>query len=140
VAHDAAELDHVRRIAAYAVLNSGPSLRRSWGVTSELAGEIRGRLVGGGASTAAHLIPEAALRDLVFADGDVEAIGARAAAVGATEIALPAFDLASLPARVAWARAVVARATSDTRPRHATRRSGPAASGADAGARQRRTA
>jgi len=108
VAHDEETVGRLRQIAAYAVLNSPPRRKAAWGLSTEREAEIRRVLVGGGAQAATELIPRTALDDLVLADPDPAVVGRQAGAIGATGVALPAFELASIGERVEWARRVLA--------------------------------
>jgi 5,10-methylenetetrahydromethanopterin reductase len=106
VAHDESTRDHLHRIGAYAVLNSSPSRQAAWGLEPELVARIRAALVSGGAAAATPLVPEAAFEDLILPTAHPEDVGRRAAAIGARSIAIPAFDIATVGERVAWAREV----------------------------------
>jgi 5,10-methylenetetrahydromethanopterin reductase len=110
VPHDDDTISRLRAIAAYAVLNSPPRRKAAWGLSNERVAEIRRVLVGGGAEAATELIPQAALDDLVLPDPNPTVVGRQAAAIGATGIALPAFELDSIGERVEWARRVLAEA------------------------------
>jgi hypothetical protein len=94
----------VRTIAAYSVLNSSAALHARWGLDAAAMEQLRQRLVGGGAAAAADLVPQAALDDLILADPDPAQMRSHARELGATSLALPAFNIAELPERVAWAR------------------------------------
>jgi 5,10-methylenetetrahydromethanopterin reductase len=107
VAHDEATVGRLRQIAAYAVLNSPPRRKLAWGLSPEREAGIRRVLVGGGAQAATELIPPAALDDLVLGDPDPAVVGREAARIGATGIALPAFELDTIGDRVTWARRVL---------------------------------
>ena len=52
-------------------------------------------------------MPERAMEDLVLADPDPAVAAGIARQHGIGGIAVPAFDIESIPDRVAWARAVV---------------------------------
>jgi 5,10-methylenetetrahydromethanopterin reductase len=93
--------------AAYSVLNSGPALQTRWGLDQAAVARLRERLVAGGAASAADLVPRAAIEDLLITDPDPASVGALARRVGATSMALPAFDIVSLDKQVAWAREVL---------------------------------
>ena len=106
VDHDSASREYVRSTAAYSVLNSRRVVREGWGLDDEGTDRLRKRLVAGGAGAAADLVPQRAIDDLILAP-DVDALGARAAGLGISGIALPAFDTETVGRRVAWARAVL---------------------------------
>jgi hypothetical protein len=95
-------------IAAYGVVNASAGLRAAWGVSPDLVAEIRAALVGGGAAAAAHLVPAHVVDDVALPTADPVVAGAHAGRIGATEVAVPAFDIASVGDRVAWARQVLA--------------------------------
>jgi 5,10-methylenetetrahydromethanopterin reductase len=100
--------ERVRTIAAYSVLNSRSALQARWGLDRAAVSKLRALLVAGGAAAAADLVPAAALDDLIFSNPDPANMGAVARRVGATSLALPAFNIEELPERVAWARQVLA--------------------------------
>lgn len=77
-------------------------------MSSENLRELRDRLVGGGAATAQSLVPQRALDDLIFEDPEPSVIGAHAADLGATSLAVPAFTIDEVGSRVQWARRVLA--------------------------------
>lgn len=111
VALDDADAVHVRRVAVYAALNGAPALRRRWGLAPTTVGEIRAALVRGDAASAETSIPPVALDDLVYRPDRTAAgvtMRARAASIGATGVAVPGFDAASLADRLAWAQSVLA--------------------------------
>jgi 5,10-methylenetetrahydromethanopterin reductase len=97
--------DRLLSIAAYSVLNSRPELQSRWGLSPSDVARLRAVLVGGGAAAAQSLVPPAALNDLIIDDPDPRSIGDQASKLGATSIAVPAFSIEDVPARVAWARA-----------------------------------
>jgi 5,10-methylenetetrahydromethanopterin reductase len=103
-----ASRERVRTIAAYSVLNSSRALQQHWGLDATAIEELRARLVAGGARAASDLVPAAALDDLILSDSPTELarLGSR---LGATSIALPAFNIDELPERIAWAHDVSAR-------------------------------
>lgn len=107
VRHDDNAEQRIRTIAAYSVLNSSRALQGSWGLSVEDVDALRADLVAGGASAAARYVPERALEDLVLADPDPAVAAGIARQHGIGGIAVPAFDIESIPDRVAWARAVV---------------------------------
>ena len=96
----------VRRIAVYASINGAPHLRRRWGLSPDDVAAIRADLVRGAWDDAVDRVPERAIADLVHADADPDVVADRARRIGATGIAVPGFDPASLPARVRWATEV----------------------------------
>lgn len=108
VEHDAVSAARIRTIAAYSVLNSNRALQESWGLAPATIDEIRRRLVRGGAEAAMELVPPAVVGDLVLPSSDSSVAAATAHSIGATSLAVPAFDIGSVGARVAWARAVLA--------------------------------
>jgi 5,10-methylenetetrahydromethanopterin reductase len=99
--------ERVRTIAAYSVLNSSSALHERWGLDGATLDMLRSKLVAGGARAASELVPAAALEDLVVADPTPSSVRQTALAIGATSLALPAFDVAELPERIAWARQVL---------------------------------
>jgi 5,10-methylenetetrahydromethanopterin reductase len=107
VVHDDADASRVQVIAAYGILNASPGLRRRWGVDDGLVARVRAELVGGGASAAAHLVPSHVVDDVADPDPDPARHAAVARRIGARHLAVPAYDIASVAARVAWARAVL---------------------------------
>jgi alkanesulfonate monooxygenase SsuD/methylene tetrahydromethanopterin reductase-like flavin-dependent oxidoreductase (luciferase family) len=108
VEHDEVSAARIRTIAAYSVLNSNRTLQQSWGLAPATIDEIRRRLVRGGAEAAMELVPPGVVGDLVLPSSDPEVAAATAHSIGATSLAVPAFDIGSVGARVAWARAVLA--------------------------------
>jgi len=108
VVHDDTSASRIATIAAYSVLNSSAALHKRWGLDASVLAEIRSTLVAGGAAAARHLVPDAALDDLIITDSDPRSVAAIARGIGATALAVPAFDIASVPDRVAWARSVLA--------------------------------
>ena len=108
VVHDEVSAARIRTIAAYSGLNSNRTLQQSWGLTPATVDEIRRRLVRGGAEAAMELVPPGVVGDLVLPSADPEVAAATARSIGATSLAVPAFDIASVGARVTWARAVLA--------------------------------
>jgi 5,10-methylenetetrahydromethanopterin reductase len=100
--------ERVQTIAAYSVLNSRPELQARWGLSRRGLAELRRLLVGGGAAAAADLVPAAAIDDLIVSDASPAAVGGMAARIGATSLALPAFNISEVKERVAWARQVLA--------------------------------
>ena len=108
VVHDDASAARIRTIAAYSVLNSSRALHDRWDLDPSAVAEIRARLVSGGAAAAQHLVPPAALEDLVLADASASSVAAVGRTIGATAIAVPAFDIATVGDRVSWARSVLA--------------------------------
>jgi hypothetical protein len=107
VDHGGTSRERLLSIAAYSVLNSRAELQRRWGVATSDVQRLREVLVGGGAAAAQSLVPPAALDDLIIHDPDPSAVGASAANLGARSIAIPAFAIEDVPARVTWARAVL---------------------------------
>jgi 5,10-methylenetetrahydromethanopterin reductase len=110
VEHDDASAVLIRRAATYAVLNNRAAVRERWGVSPELVARVRKLLVAGDTATAEKEIPDAVIEDLAT-DADPVAAGAIAARIGATSIALPATDTATVADRVAWAERVLAAAS-----------------------------
>jgi 5,10-methylenetetrahydromethanopterin reductase len=107
VVHDEVSATRIRTIAAYSVLNSNRTLQRSWGIAPDTIDEIRRRLVRGGAEAAMELVPPGVVGDLVLPSSDPGVAAATARSIGATSLAVPAFDIASVGVRVAWAHAVL---------------------------------
>jgi 5,10-methylenetetrahydromethanopterin reductase len=97
----------LRRAATYAILNNRAEVRERWGVSPELVAQVRQLLVAGDTATAEKVTPDAVIDDLAI-DADPVAAGAIAARIGATSIALPATDPATVGDQVAWARRVLA--------------------------------
>jgi 5,10-methylenetetrahydromethanopterin reductase len=108
VVHDDMSAARIATIAAYSVLNSSRALHQRWGLDASALAEIRALLVASGAAAARHLVPDAALHDLIVTDSAAPSVAAVVRRIGATAIAVPAFDIASVPDRVAWARSVLA--------------------------------
>ena len=108
VDHGGASRERVRTIAAYSVLNSNATLQARWGLEPAQRQELRRLLVGGGALAAQSLVPPAALDDLIIGDPTPAAVARQAADIGATSLAIPAFAIAEVASRVAWARDVLA--------------------------------
>ena len=103
---DDADAVHVRRVAVYAALNGAPELRRSWGLSSGIVRSIRDALVRGDAEQAESMVPAVALTDLVYRpDTTVRGVTMRerARSIGATAMAVPGFDAATLAVRIGWA-------------------------------------
>jgi hypothetical protein len=107
VDHGGPSRERVGTIAAYSVLNSHPSLHARWGVSPARLTELRELLVAGGAAAAQHLVPSAALEDLIVRESPAE-VGEIAASIGAASIAVPAFSIKEVEDRVTWARDVLA--------------------------------
>ena len=97
----------VQSIAAYSVLNSQRALHERWGLAASTLERLRQQLVRGGAATAAELVPRAAIEDLIVDDPSPSHVRSIARSIGATSIALPAFNIDELPERIAWARRVL---------------------------------
>lgn len=108
VDHGGHSRERVHTIAAYSVLNSRPEVQARWGLDQATVARLRQLLVGGGAAAAQDLVPPAALDDLIIQNPDPDRVGEQAALLGATSLALPAFSVAEVADRVAWARAVLA--------------------------------
>jgi 5,10-methylenetetrahydromethanopterin reductase len=108
VVHQPSDRDRAGVIAAYGVVNASAGLRASWGISPALVDEVRAALVGGGAAAAAHLVPAHVVDDVALPTADPEVAAGHAARIGADEIAVPAFDIATVGERVAWARRVLA--------------------------------
>jgi len=102
----AIEGDHLRAGIVYGLLNSPPETKAAVGVDAELEQQIREDLSKGGTSHAAAIVPDAAVAEFTF-DGTTHEAETFAVALGASSIAVQAFDINSLPDRVAWARTVV---------------------------------
>jgi 5,10-methylenetetrahydromethanopterin reductase len=109
VAHEPADRERGRVIAAYGVLNASPELRQRWGIEPALVDEIRSTLVAGGAEAATHLVPAHVVDDVVSPDPDPDRFAEQARAIGARHLAAPAHDLALVRPHVAWARSVLDR-------------------------------
>jgi 5,10-methylenetetrahydromethanopterin reductase len=95
-------------VAVYAILNAGPTTSARWGLGPELVDSIRETMVGGDGDGARRLVPDAVLDDLVLS-GDAArpaVVAARARAIGADSIAVPAFAVDTVGARIEWAREV----------------------------------
>jgi 5,10-methylenetetrahydromethanopterin reductase len=107
VVHHEADRDRARVIAAYGLLNARPALRAAWGVGDDLVADVRRALVAGGAAAASHLVPPHVVDDIAIVDPDPRRLAGRARAIGASQLAFPAPDIESVPARVEWARAVL---------------------------------
>lgn len=108
VVHDEADRERLKVIAAYGVLNAAPALRATWRVDETLVARIRDALVGGGAAAAAPLVPPHVVDDIADPDAAPARHAAVAARIRARHMAVPAFDITTVAARVAWARAVLA--------------------------------
>ena len=95
-------------VAVYAVLNAGPATLGRWGLGAEEVGVIRDAMVGGDGDAARRRVPDAVLEDLVLSGAEAEpsAVAARARAIGAHSIAVPAFAVDTVGARIEWAREV----------------------------------
>jgi 5,10-methylenetetrahydromethanopterin reductase len=107
VAHDERDRARVRVIAAYGILNASLDLRAHWGVDDDLVASVRAALVAGGATAAAHLVPEHVVDDVADPDPSPAHHAAVASRIGAHHLAVPAYDVASVGDRVVWARAVL---------------------------------
>jgi hypothetical protein len=103
VVHDDGDKARVRVIAAYGIVNASPELRRRWSVEEDLVTRVRAALVGGGATAAAHLVPDHVVDDVADPDPDPARHAVVAARIGADHLAVPAYDVASVANRVAWA-------------------------------------
>jgi len=82
-------------------------VRERWGVGPEQVARVRRRLIAGEAASAEADVPRRVMEDLA-ADPDPEVAGAIANRIGATGLALPVTDVATVGDRVAWARRVLA--------------------------------
>ncbi len=109
VAHDERVVATLRDVAAYAVLNSPPRRKASWGLGPDAVARIRRALVDGGAAAASDQIPDAALDDLILCDPAPTSVAKEATRIGARGVAIPIFDVAEVGRRVEWARDVTAR-------------------------------
>ena len=110
VDHGGTSGEHARATAAYSVLNTRPQIQSRWGLDASAVKALRDRLVGGGAAAASDLVPAAALDDLVISDPRPTRAAATAQRIGATSLAVPAFSVAEVAGRVAWAREVLRHA------------------------------
>jgi hypothetical protein len=65
-------------------------------------------MVGGEGAAARRRVPDTVLEDLVLSGAEAEpsAVAARARAIGAHSIAVPAFAVDTVGARIEWAREV----------------------------------
>jgi 5,10-methylenetetrahydromethanopterin reductase len=100
-------------VAVYAVLNAGPATLTRWGLDAEQVEVIREAMVGGDGDGARRHVPDAVLEDLVLSgpESQPSAVAARARAIGAHSIAVPAFAVDTVGARIEWAREVEAALT-----------------------------
>lgn len=110
VVHGPADRERAGVIAAYGVVNASPQLRQRWGIGPDLVAAVRAALVSGGAAAAASLVPGAVVDDVAFTDAEPARLAVHARAIGASELAFPAYEVATVAARVSWARAVLAAA------------------------------
>lgn len=94
--------------AVYAALNTVASLRARWGLEEPVVADIRASLVRGDLADAIAMVPSAAVNDLVFDPSDSKSIIATARKLGVSEIAVPGFDPATVPAHLAWASSIEA--------------------------------
>ena len=71
---------------------------------------IRDAMVGGNGDAARRRVPDAVLEDLVLSGAEAQpaAVAARARAIGAHSIAVPAFAVDTVGARIEWAAEVEA--------------------------------
>ncbi len=97
-------------VAVYAVLNAGPATLGRWGLSAEQVDVIREAMVGGDGDGARRHVPDAVLEDLVLSGPEAQpsAVAARARAIGAHAIAVPAFAVDTVGVRIQWAREVEA--------------------------------
>jgi 5,10-methylenetetrahydromethanopterin reductase len=107
VVHDDRDRDRVQVIAAYGIVNASPDLRSRWGVDDDLVARVRTALVGGGAAAGAHLVPDHVVDDVADPDPRPARHAAVAVRIGARHLAVPAYDIATVGARIAWAHAVL---------------------------------
>ena len=97
----------LRRASAYAVLNNRDETRERWGVGDDLVVRVRQLLLAGDTDAAERLIPDAVAGDL-STPRDVTAAAEVARQIGASGIALAAFEVDEVEEQVAWARSVLA--------------------------------
>lgn len=97
-------------VAVYAVLNAGPATLARWGLDAERVDVVREAMVGGDGEGARRLVPDAVLEDLVLSGEEARpsAVAVRGRAAGAHSIAVPAFAVDTVGARIEWAREVEA--------------------------------
>jgi hypothetical protein len=107
VDHGGGSRERLLSIAAYSVLNSRAELHVLWGFLPAMVTRLRQLLVAGGAAAAQSLVPSSALDDLIISDATPATVASIAVPLGATSLAVPAFTIDEVPARVAWARAVL---------------------------------
>jgi alkanesulfonate monooxygenase SsuD/methylene tetrahydromethanopterin reductase-like flavin-dependent oxidoreductase (luciferase family) len=107
VEHDAASRSLLRRAATYALLNNRPQVRQRWGVDNDRVRRVRQLLLAGDLTNAAAEVPVAVADDLATGS-DAAAAAALARRIGASGIALPITDVATVGDRVVWARQVLA--------------------------------
>lgn len=95
-------------VAVYAVLNAGPVTSTRWGLEADQVDVIRQAMVGGDGEGARRLVSGAVLEDLVLSGPAARpaAVAAQARAIGAHSIAVPAFAVETVGARIEWARQV----------------------------------
>jgi 5,10-methylenetetrahydromethanopterin reductase len=102
------DLVRARTIAAYGILNASAAVRSAWGVEASLVAEVRSALVAGGAAAAVSLVPERVVADVAMIDPTVEVLARRAAAIGASAMAVPAYATREVADQVSEAREVLA--------------------------------
>lgn len=108
VEHDASLRPSIMHVAVYASLNTRRDVRERWGLGDVLVERIRAELVAGGIASAAAMVPDAALAELVHTDVAPEPIAARASELGVSSIAVPGFSVDTVGDHVRWASSVEA--------------------------------
>jgi 5,10-methylenetetrahydromethanopterin reductase len=99
---------HLDVLACYGVTNAAPVVRRCWGLSDADVAAVRAALVAGDVAGARSRVPAQVIDDMVRRDSDPAALAGRARSLGITALAVPAFAVATVAERVAWARAVEA--------------------------------
>jgi len=100
---------YLRTATVYSTLESPPHLFDQWGLERDLRNEIRSVVSKGGIASAAELVPDSVVDDIVLPDPDPETVAAIGRAVGASTIAIRSFVPEAVPEGVAWARDVADR-------------------------------
>jgi alkanesulfonate monooxygenase SsuD/methylene tetrahydromethanopterin reductase-like flavin-dependent oxidoreductase (luciferase family) len=106
-----AHLARARSVAAYGILNAAPALRARWAIDDATVAAVRAALLAGGAANAAALVPDHVLADVAVLDPDPARLAARAASIGATAWAVPAYAIEEVADQVAMARAATSAST-----------------------------
>ena len=109
VAWDERIRPYLRTATVYSTMESPPHLYERWGLDDDLRNRIRTVVAEGGIASAADLVPDSVVDDIVLPDPDPETVAAIGRSVGASTIAIRSFVPEAVSVGVEWARDVAER-------------------------------